>query len=136
MDSWTHCLLGCIFSCSRGNCKLFFQFPFSIYWNSINFAYALHLGNNYIFTSQRESHSLPYMVFFANLQLFVPFGVIEKRITKIIFKYFNENCDYSSCPGWCILCLYSSPRKAWKGPEIIFELVFLFHIVLKSLVSY
>ena len=42
---------------------------------------------------------------------FVPFGVIESGITKINFKYFNGNCDYSSCSGWWILFLYPPPHK-------------------------
>ena len=86
-------------------------------------AYVSQLGNedlvsDYIFTSQRESHSLPDMVFLLTFNYFVPFGVIENRFTKINFKYFNENCDYSSCPGWWILFLYAPPRKGlafWKN---------------------
>ena len=49
---------------------------------------------------------------------FVLFGVIENRFTKIKFKYFNENCDYSSWPGWWILFLYALPHKGlafWKN---------------------
>ena len=42
---------------------------------------------------------------------FVPFGVIENRFTKIKFKYFNGNCDYSSWPGWWIVFLYALPHK-------------------------
>ena len=30
---------------------------------------------------------------------FVSFGVIENRFTKMKFKYFNGDCDYSSWPG-------------------------------------
>ena len=53
---------------------------------------------DYFFTSQRESHSVPDMDFFA-IPYFVPFGVIENRVTKTNFKHFNGNFDYSSCPG-------------------------------------
>ena len=56
--------------------------------------------------------------FLLTFNYFVPFGVIENRFTKINFKYFNGNCDYSSCPGWWILFLYAPPHKGlafWKN---------------------
>ena len=48
----------------------FFNFYFDIFWNSINLAYASQNGEedlvyNYLFTSQRESHSVPDMDIFA-----------------------------------------------------------------------
>ena len=58
------------------------------------------------------------MGFLLTFNYFVPFGVIENRFTKINFKYFNGNCDYSSCPGWWILFLYAPPHKGlafWKN---------------------
>ena len=89
MDSWAQCLRGCVFSCSRGNyiAKLFSIF-FLVFWNSINLAYVLQLGNkdlvsDHIFTSQRESYSVPDMGFLLAFNYFVPFGVIENRFTKI-----------------------------------------------------
>ena len=86
-------------------------------------AYLSQLGNkdlvsDYIFISQRESHSVPDMHFLLTFNYFVPFGVIENRFTKIKFKYFNGNCDYSSCPGWWILFSYAPPHKGlafWKN---------------------
>ena len=89
MDSWAQCLRGWVFSCSRGNyiAKLFLIF-FLVFWNSINLAYVLQLGNknlvsDHIFTSQRESHSFPDMGFLLAFNYFVPFGVIENIFTKI-----------------------------------------------------
>ena len=87
-----------------------------IFWNSITLAYVSQLGNedlvsDYIFTSQKESHSVPDMGFLLTFNYFVPFGVIENRFNKINFNYFNGNCDYSSCPGWWILFLYAPPHK-------------------------
>ena len=89
MDSWAQCLRGWVFSCSRGNykAKLFLIF-FLVFWNSINLAYVLQLGNkdlvsDHIFTSQRESHSVPDMGFLLAFNYFVPFGVIENIFTKI-----------------------------------------------------
>ena len=89
---------------------------------------------HYIFTSQRESHSIPDMGFLLTFNYFVPFGVIENRFTKINFKYFNGNCDYSSCPVVYFYMRYLI--MAWLFEKIIFELVYIFHIVLKSLISY
>ena len=89
MDSWAQCLGGWVFSCSRGNyiAKLFL-ISFLVFWNSINLAYVLQLGNkdlvsDHIFTSQRESHSVPDMGFLLAFNYFVPFGVIENIFTKI-----------------------------------------------------
>ena len=89
MDSWAQCLRGWVFSCSRGNyiAKLFLIF-FLVFWNSINLAYVLQLGNkdlvsDHIFTSQRESHSVPDMGVLLAFNYFVPFGVIENIFTKI-----------------------------------------------------
>ena len=102
---------------------ILFSIVFLILWNSINLAYVSQLGNNdlasdHIFTSQIESHSVPDMVFLLTLNYFVPFGVIENRFTKINFKYFNGNCDNSSCLGWWVLFLYAPPYKSlpfWKN---------------------
>ena len=95
---------------------------FLIFWNSINLACVSQLGNedlvsDYIFTSQRESHSLPDMGLLLTFNYFVPFGVVKSRFIKTNFKYFNGNYDYSSCPGWWIL-LYAPPHKGlafWKN---------------------
>ena len=89
-----------------------------IFWNSIILTYVSQLGNedlvyDYIFTSQKESHSVPDMGFWLTFNDFVPFGVIENRFTKISFKYFNKKYDYSSCPGWWLLFLYAPAIKAW-----------------------
>ena len=48
----------------------FLNFLFRIFWKSINLVYVSQLGEkdlvyNYVFTSQRESHSGPDMDFFA-----------------------------------------------------------------------
>ena len=55
---------------------------------------------------------------FVHYDYFVPFGVIKNKLTKIKFKYFNGNCDYSSWPGWWLLFLYALPHKGltfWKN---------------------
>ena len=120
---------------------ILFSTPFLIFWNSINLTYVSQLGNkdlvsDYVFTSLRESHADPDMGFLLTLNYFVPCGVIENRFTKIKFKYFSVNCDNSSCPGWWSLFFYMNhPIMVWLF-EKIFELVYLFHIVLKSLISY
>ena len=70
-----------------------------------------------IFLPLKETHSVPDMGFLLTLSYLVPFGVIENRFIKINFKGFNGNCDYSSCPGWWILFLYTPFHKSfafWK----------------------
>ena len=54
---------------------------------------------DYLFTSQRESHSIPDMDFLLYLHLFCLIWSYENSVTKINFKYFNGNCNYSSCLG-------------------------------------
>ena len=71
-----------------------------MFWNSINLTYLSQLGDkdlvsDYLFSSQRESHSVPDMDFFAKPSL----GAIKNKFTKIDFNYFNGNSDCSSCPG-------------------------------------
>ena len=66
----------------------------------------------------------------AHYDYFVPFGVIENRFTKIKFKYFNGNCDYSSCQVDEFYFYMYYPIKAWLFEKTIFELVYLFHKVL------
>ena len=120
MESLTRCLRGDIFSCSRGSCMFFFNI-FLIYFGlDTNLAYVSKLGeevlvvNDYLFTSQRESHSLPDRDFFCyTIAYFVPIWVIENRVTNIKFKYFNGNCAscYSSCLGSSILFLYEQAHN-------------------------
>ena len=101
---------------------ILFSVSFWIFWNSISLAVS-QLGNDdlisdYILTSQKEPHSVPDMAFLLTFNYFVLFGVIENRFIKINFKYFNGNCDYSSCPGWWILFLYAPLHKGlpfWKN---------------------
>ena len=52
----------------------------------------------------------------AHYDYFVPFEVIKNSFTKIKFKSFNGNFDYSCWPGWWIL--YALPHKGlafWKN---------------------
>ena len=90
---------------------------------------------NYAFTSQRESHSVPDMDFFCyTFTYFVLFGVIDNRVAKVEFKYFNESFDHFICPGSLILFLYPPAHKAWRFKKFIFELDASW-LVLKSLAS-
>ena len=102
---------------------ILFSIYILIFWNSINLTYVSLFGNkdlvsDYISTSQRESHSIPDIAFLLTFNYFVTFGVIENRFTKINFRYFNGNCDNSSCPGRWIQFLCSPPHKGlafWKN---------------------
>ena len=112
----------------QGKLYILFSIPFMIFWNSINLAYASQLGNedfvsDYIFTSQRESHSVPDINFLLTFNYFVTIGVIENRFTKINFKNFNGNCEYSSCFAWWILFLNAPLYKGLAFEKIIFKTV-------------
>ena len=53
-----------------------------------------------IFLTCKESLTLfQIWIFCHTIAYFFPFGVTENRVTKINFKYFNGNCNYSSCRG-------------------------------------
>ena len=98
----------------------FFNFFFDIFWNSISLTQILHFGKenlvyDYFFTSQRESDffAIPSHIFFP-LELLR----IKNRVTKIKFRHFNGNYDYSSYPCWSTLFLYAPSHKSlvfWKS---------------------
>ena len=53
-----------------------------------------------IFSPLKESLTVSDMVFICyTFTYFVPFRIIKNRVTKINFKYFDGNYDYSSYPG-------------------------------------
>ena len=123
MKSLARCLGGCIFSCSRGNCIFFFQYTFwyileyykfGLYITGWRRRFGLRLP---FYLSKRVLLCSRYGFFYYTFTYFVLFGVIENRVTKINFKYFNGNCDCSSCPGWSVLFLYAPANKGltfWK----------------------
>ena len=122
MESWTRCLGGHIsFSFQRKSCIFL-----GIFWNSTNLVYVQHFGWEglvYDYPFLRQSHSVPDMDFFCyTTTYFVPFGVIENRVTKVNSKYFNGNFHYFICPGWSILFLYAPAHKASLFGKFIFEL--------------
>ena len=69
MEKLARCLGGCFFP-GREEILYFFNILFDIFWDSTNSACVSELGEkglvyDYLFTSQRESHSVPDMDFFA-----------------------------------------------------------------------
>ena len=49
-----------------------------------------NLVYNFLFTFQRESHSVPDMdIFYYTFNYFVPIGVFKDRVNKTNSKYFN-----------------------------------------------
>ena len=148
MKSWARCLGfelgGCIFSCSKGNC-IFFSSSFLIFWNSINLTYVSQLRDkdfvsDYLFTSQRESHSVPDMDFFAIPSLILShLELLRIDLRKLTSSILMENVTSPvALVAWWILFLYAPPHKGlvfWKN-HLWAGLSLHFHIVLKSLVSY
>ena len=118
---------------------ILFSISFLIFWNSINLAYASQLGNEDFvsdnsFTSQRELHFVPDMVLLLTFIFFAPFT--ENRFTKINFKYLMKIVTIPVVLVDEFYFYMYHPIKAWLFEKIIFELVYLFHIVLKLFLSY
>ena len=144
MESWAHCLGGSIFSCSRGNWIFFFQFPFLIFWNCINLTYdyrrlETRIWFLSIFLPLKESLTLFQIWFFLlTFNYFFPFGVIEnlsiyrKLTSSILMEIANIPVVLVDKFYFCM----RHPIKAWLFEKIIFQLVYLFYIVLKPLMFY
>ena len=76
-----------------------------------------------LFTSQRESHSVPAMNFFIyTFTYFVPSGFIKNRVTQVNSKNFNGMFSHFSCLGWSILLLYAPAHKDSLFEIFTFEL--------------
>ena len=120
---------------------ILFSISFLIFWNNINLAYVSQLGNkdlvsDYILTSQRESHSLPDMVFCWPSIILSHLELSRVDLPKLTSSILM---DIVTIPVVLVDEFYfymHHPIKAWLFEKIIFELVYLFHIVLKSLVPY
>ena len=104
-----------------------FNFFFDILWNSIYLDYAPKFGwedliYNYLFTSQRESHSVPKRNFFLKL-IFIASQLELSRegFTKLTYVFY-----------WKILTMpfvlayqfyfYAPAYRAWLFEKLIFEL--------------
>ena len=120
----------------------FFNILFDIFWDSTNSACVSKLGEkelvyDYLFTSQRESHSVPDMDFFTITSLILSHLELSRiELPKLTSSILME---IVTIPVVLVDEFYfhmHHPIKAWLFEKIIFELVYLFHIVLKSLVSY
>ena len=132
---------GSVFVLFQRKLHILFSISFLIFWNSINLAYVSQLGNedlvsDYIFTYQKDSHSIPDMGFLLTFNYFVPFGVsridLPKLTSSILMKIVTIPVALVDEFYFCM----HHPIKTWLSEKIIFDLVYLFHIVLKSLVFY
>ena len=123
---------------------ILFSISFLIYFGlNTNLAYVSKLGEegvvvyNYLFTSQRESHSVPDRDFFATLLLISShFELSRIELPKLTSSILMEIVTIPVVLVDEFYFYIHHPIKAWLFEKIIFELVYLFHIVLKSLVSY
>ena len=75
-------------------------------------------------------------VFLLTFNYFIPFGVIENRLTKLTSSILMIIVTVPVVLVDEFYIYMYHPIKAWLFEKILFELVYLFHIVLKSLVSY
>ena len=68
---------------------------------------------DYLFTSQREPHSVPDMEFFIILSLILSQLELSRiELPKLILSILMKTFDHSICPGWSIL-IYTPSHKAW-----------------------
>ena len=120
---------------------VFFSVLYMIFWNSINLAYVSQLGkkdlvSDYIFTSQRQSHSVPDMGFLLTFNYFVAFGGFKNRFTiKLTSSILMEIVTIPVVLANEFYFYMHHAIKFWLFKKI-FELVYLFHIALKTLISY
>ena len=126
MESWASCLEGFIFFCSRRNFIFFFQFPFDIFWNSINLAYVSQLReedliSNYLFNFQRESHSVSDMYFFATLSIILSRLELSREYLTMLTS--SNLMEIVTFPVVLVdqFCFYMhQSTKAWLFEKIIF----------------
>ena len=116
-----------------------FSISFLIFWNSINLAYVSQLGNkdlvsDHIFTSQRESHSVPDVVFCWPSIILFHLELSRIDLPKLTSSILMEivTIPVALVDEFC--CYMHHPIKTWLFQKI-FQLVYLFHIALKSLIS-
>ena len=125
----------------QGKLYILFSISFLIFWNSINLAYVSQLGNkdlvsDHIFTSQRESHSVPDVVFCWPSIILFHLELSRIDLPKLTSSILMEIVIIPVVLVDEFYFYMHHPIKAWLFEKIIFELVYLFHIVLKSLASY
>ena len=90
-----------------------------------------------IFSLLKKSLTLFHIwVFLLTFNYFIPFGVIENRFTKLTSSILMKIVTVLVVLVDEFYFYMHHPIKAWLFEKIIFELVYLFHIVLKSLASY
>ena len=144
MKSWAQCLGGCIFYCSEETVCSFFSFLFDI-WENYKLGLCIRVWKQrfsfwlYFYLSKRVSLCSIYVffVFFLlTFSYFIPFGVIKNRFTKLTSSILMKIVTVPVVLVDEFYFYMYHPIKAWLFEKIIFELVYLFHIVLKSLVSY
>ena len=109
----------------------FFSISFFMFWNSINLAYVSQLGVeylifDYLFTSQRESHSVPDMDSFA-LPLLILSHLELSRIdlAKLISSILKKIVTFFVVLVDGFYFYMHHPIKAWVFEKITFELVYL-----------
>ena len=126
--------------------SLYVLFSISILINfglNTNLVYASKLGEeglvvyDYLFTSQRESHFVPDRDFFATLLLISShFELSRIELPKLTSSILMEIVTIPVVLVDDFYFYMHHPIKAWLFEKIVFELVYLFHIVVKSLLSY
>ena len=134
--------------------KSFYRYEGRFYWLNIgkhfglntNLAHVSKLGEeglvvyNYLFTSQRESHSVPDRDFFATLLLISShFELSRIELPKLTSSILMEIVTILVVlVDQFYFYMHHQPIKPWLFEKIIFwaSLSLHFHMVLKSLVSY
>ena len=74
--------------------------------------------------------------FLLTFNYFIPFGVMENRFTKITSSILMKIVTVTVVLVHEFYFYMYHPIKSWLFEKILFDLVYLFHIFIKSLVFY
>ena len=101
----------------------FFNFLFDIFWNSTNLAYVTQLGEDDLVCDylKRVSACFVYGLFYCTFIYFVPFGLIENRVTKSNLSILMEIVTIPVVLVDQFHFYMHQPIKTWLFKKIIFD---------------
>ena len=102
-------------------------FHFDVFWNNLHLTCLPYfwwedLVYCYIFTSQREFHSVPDVDLFYSSLILAQLELSRIELPKLTPSISMEYFSHFVCPGWSMLFLYVLSQNAWLFKRFIFEL--------------